>query len=680
MNRAGSELNGDIRKMCLEANGTYTDESTAIAPTSCTSTEINYPSSGNLYYEFYVGDYLDAGQGNYGEDGHADTATGAIAQAPGEPNIIVGMIDATDIYQPGSIGLYSNTTGDKIGTQAVIDAHEVEVGGEQEPYGSKAGGMGDVEILCDPAPIEIGNYVWMDVNKNGIQDPNEPPLADVNITLNCAGADIGIATTDTKGHYYFGGIHNTNLSPNETIKAEVKCRLIMAQADVNGKPPTANPNNDQNDTIDNDAVADGTDNVIDFNTTASNNHSLDFGIHPTLGCVTGVLFEDKDGDDTLSAGDIKAPAQIKLTLTDIYGNLYIAYTDANGSYSFAPVIAGDVNLSIDTTDTDIPTDANWSNPPGTTALFVLVESNASGTPNPCEIKDFYYTIPTNVASICGNVSEDTDNDNIGDKIMSGVTLNLYADSDNNGVADGSILDTVDTNSTGDYCFEGLGKGDYVVVEIQPNGYVDVSENEGGADNDKPDNNITNSIASHVDAGEIDSGNDFVEEDASKAYRLGDLFWIDANSDGIYDAGEKKVSGAKIELLDINGTVITTTTTDSNGRYHFDVPAGEYKVRFHIPQNLLDDGFVFVSAQGSTDETNKVSGDGVVEIAIVVGPNFAVENMTLDAAIECPCTGMTSDSGDAMGSISMLGMILLTIVSALLFVRRDDDIQILDGDK
>ena len=36
--------------------------------------------------------------------------------------------------------------------------------------------MSDVELLCDAAPIEIGNRVWHDVNGNGIQDPSEPGI------------------------------------------------------------------------------------------------------------------------------------------------------------------------------------------------------------------------------------------------------------------------------------------------------------------------------------------------------------------------------------------------------------------------------------------------------------------------------------------------------------------------
>ena len=40
----------------------------------------------------------------------------------------------------------------------------------------EANGLGDLELLCDQAPIEIGNRVWLDLNGNGVQDPDEPPI------------------------------------------------------------------------------------------------------------------------------------------------------------------------------------------------------------------------------------------------------------------------------------------------------------------------------------------------------------------------------------------------------------------------------------------------------------------------------------------------------------------------
>jgi hypothetical protein len=57
--------------------------------------------------------------------------------------------------------------------------------------------------LCTGA---IGDLVWQDVNMNGCQDPNEPPMADVPVTLYdaCAGGAVVASTvTDANGLYLF---------------------------------------------------------------------------------------------------------------------------------------------------------------------------------------------------------------------------------------------------------------------------------------------------------------------------------------------------------------------------------------------------------------------------------------------------------------------------------------------
>jgi hypothetical protein len=78
-------------------------------------------------------------------------------------------------------------------------------------------GISDTETLCQGS-YEIGNYVWLDADKDGIQDPDEQPLSDVVVELwaDTDGDDeidtkIGQAITDEKGEYYFGGKNDANM-------------------------------------------------------------------------------------------------------------------------------------------------------------------------------------------------------------------------------------------------------------------------------------------------------------------------------------------------------------------------------------------------------------------------------------------------------------------------------------
>lgn len=57
-------------------------------------------------------------------------------------------------------------------------------------------------------------------------------------------------------------------------------------------------------------------------------------------------------------------------------------------------------------------------------------------------------------------------------------------------------------------------------------------------------------------------------------------WNDANANGVQDAGESKRPNVSVTLLDLQGTVIGTTTTDGAGSYCFlAIPAGSFIVQF-----------------------------------------------------------------------------------------------------
>ncbi len=65
-------------------------------------------------------------------------------------------------------------------------------------------GLGDVMALGSTPPLEIGNYVWEDTNKDGLQNAGEAPIDSVIVHLyNNQGVLVGIDTTDINGQYYF---------------------------------------------------------------------------------------------------------------------------------------------------------------------------------------------------------------------------------------------------------------------------------------------------------------------------------------------------------------------------------------------------------------------------------------------------------------------------------------------
>ena len=66
----------------------------------------------------------------------------------------------------------------------------------------------EVEPAKDTPLGAIGDYVWLDINRNGIQDEGEPGILGAKVSLYDAktGNLINTAKTDEKGHYIFEGL------------------------------------------------------------------------------------------------------------------------------------------------------------------------------------------------------------------------------------------------------------------------------------------------------------------------------------------------------------------------------------------------------------------------------------------------------------------------------------------
>jgi len=120
-----------------------------------------------------------------------------------------------------------------------------------------------------------------------------------------------------------------------------------------------------------------------------------------------------------------------------------------------------------------------------------------------------------LGSWSGNVSVEfqEEDGSIGLAPLANVSIELFSDENGDCTFNGNdgSIGVVETDDEGNYSFLDLPAGNYVAVETQPNGLVDVSKNEGGADGDRVCSMTVNSIGGIVDAGEEDSQNDFVEK-------------------------------------------------------------------------------------------------------------------------------------------------------------------------
>jgi hypothetical protein len=92
------------------------------------------------------------------------------------------------------------------------------------------------------SPASLGNLVWLDSNRDGIQDPDEVGVKGVTVELNDAqGAQVATAITDADGHYSFAGLEPGTYS----LRFDLPADFLFSPQD-NGKDDTkdSDPNPD----------------------------------------------------------------------------------------------------------------------------------------------------------------------------------------------------------------------------------------------------------------------------------------------------------------------------------------------------------------------------------------------------------------------------------------------------
>ncbi len=334
-NNAGliaDQLSGEILRACPNGSGGWTLESGGLCGGAGTGANGQGIGGG----EFYKGDELPT----Y----HQETIEGGMAQIMGQPNVVVANMDPININS-GGVTWLSNSTGAK--TQNL----EVFSGGNDGTLGAgataaagafgKAVGLGDIEVLCDAAPIQIGNRVWKDIDGDGIQDADEPGIPGVQVTLQTPTTTL-VTTTDASGNYLFSGL---------VANTAYTARVLTTQTAVNNWTTSpanagdlAHPVNTSNgpltDTVDSDYTLTGVNAEIAFTTATAgvNNHGLDFGFVPPL--IKVVANKTNDPTGIVGAGQritytivLTAPTSFTQTNPVISDSLPAGVTFVPGSVS-----------------------------------------------------------------------------------------------------------------------------------------------------------------------------------------------------------------------------------------------------------------------------------------------------------------------------------------------------------
>ena len=466
---------------------------------------------------------------------------------------------------------------------------------------------------------EIGDRVWLDLDANGLQDPNESGIPGITVELwNLQGFSQS-TTTNAQGIFSFA-----------TTPGTWQLRFLLPSGFAFTLPVQGT-----NPSLDSDA-----DPITGFTTPVAllpglTNNDIDAGLLPLLSSVGDRVWEDTNGDGLQSIGELGV-AQVlvqlrdaatldilQITVTDMQGNYtfaapegtYIIEWQLPGGYLFTPQHAGmDPTLDSDAdplTGRSAPFFAAWGS--------LRTDLDAGIRLADATIGDFVWQDQN------GNGIQD-----IGEPGLPNALVQLY---DATGAA---LLQSYLTTSTGQYSFT-APPGTYILSFGTPLFHSPspvMVGNDPSLDSDpdpltgrtQPISVTAGSHVNHVDAG-------FVPNQSTISGRT----WLDINNNALQDPGEPGLGGVSLELRTVSGSgLLQTATTDAQGLYVFAAPPSNYRVYVQEPVGLLR----VLAAQGT--------------------------NPTLDSDFN-PNTGLTSplnlqagqmltnvDAGLAAGSLGIVG--------------------------
>lgn len=448
----------------------------------------------------------------------------------------------------------------------------------------------DAGIFSAANPYTLGNFVWVDADKDGIQDPSESGIAGVMvILLNSSGTPMDTTYTDANGNYKF-----TNLAAG-TYSVQVK--NLPSGYSISPKDATS-------DAADSDAGANGITSTVTLGSGNPNDMTLDIGLMPgTTNNYTASLGDkvwyDLDGDGIQDAGEPGAPG-VKVYLYGPDGTTLVdsTVTDASGKYIFTGLNGGDYYVGV-----KMPT--GWSTTPVGAGGDATADNNGNA--------------PAGGISKSNKVTLNAGEENLSIDFginKAGVLVvgdKVFLDANKNGVDDGevgvagigvrlidasgNVVATAVTDANGNYLFVDVpaASGYRIQFTNLPTGYKFSAKDTSAASNDLVDSD-PNKTTGYTDPFTVTSSYTYSTNPATtqRSYDAGiypatvasvaGTYWVDADGDGIQDAGEAGIPGMRVTLYDNSGNPVASTITDANGNYLFPnvTPGNGYSIGFEAP--------------------------------------------------------------------------------------------------
>ena len=440
-----------------------------------------------------------------------------------------------------------------------------------------------VSVILAPAAT-LGDYVWRDLNGDGVQNETNMGIANVAVSLTPpAGIDLGNGPgaaitnwTDASGFYLFESIPQTGVYTVRVVTA-----TLPGGAGVNTYDERGAYDSTAAIYLDVYAATNGTNNV---------HLTTDFG-YQTQSTIEGTLWHDRDrgGETNREAGEDW------LTNVTVYlcaspspcgpgASIATNVTTTNGFFRFVGSYTGNYTVLVATNTGMLGAgewNLSWDTDGTNTANYSSVTVVSGGVAR----ADFSYWRGGSYA-LGDTVFYDWDGNgvqsNAFEEGIPDVTVYLYEDADGDGTVDigvDAFIASATTASNGTYLFTNLFATNTYLVYVDrtdpdlPGSYAVTGDPWGALD--------ARSVATITNASRLDQDFGFQPTGSGS---IGDLVWKDLNGDGLPSgAQEAGISNVLVSLYaDFDGdgiyVLLRTTNTSSAGAYLFSgLPDGAYRV-------------------------------------------------------------------------------------------------------
>ncbi|QGJ68626.1 Hypothetical protein PBC10988_2870 [Planctomycetales bacterium 10988] len=430
-----------------------------------------------------------------------------------------------------------------------------------------AGAKGVNYNFAEIKPSSLAGTVFDDLNNNGIQESGEPGIEGVTLILtgtNQFGPIIPVlTTTNSLGEYLFD-----NLRAGTYTVREMQPANYLDGIDTVGSEGGNGSVNDVTSAI-----------LIEIADVAVNYNFAE--LRPSS--ISGTVYLDPNNNATQDTGEPGlSGVEVTLTGMDDLGQTVFrtTITNADGDYAFVELRPGEYAVTetqpaglLDGEERIGSVGGNLVPPDTIDTITVIPDTHAVNY-------DFAELPPS---SLAGTVFDDLNNDGLKDANeagIAGVTVSLLGFDDRSNL----VQLQLQTDGDGNYLFENLRPGYYVILEAQPTGYLDGIDTAGSIGGIALNDQIWLSI---------DPGQDGIEYNFGELQpaSLSGLVFEDRNDNGIQNRFDPGIAGVTITLEgidDLSNPVNLVTTADSNGNYLFEnLRPGTYSITETQPASFLD---------------------------------------------------------------------------------------------